>query len=50
METLHDIKIFFYTIFGAWGLYWLGFIALFIYLFVRRRKIKKTEQFEDRDN
>lgn len=50
METLHNIQLFFYSILGAYGLYLLGFMALFIYLVVRRVKIKKTEEFDDRDN
>lgn len=50
METVQNIKIFVYSMLGAYGLYILGFAALFIYLVMRRVKIKKTEEFEDRDN
>lgn len=50
METLQNIKLFAYSMLGAYGLYLLGFAVLFIYLVVRRVKIKKTEGFEDRDN
>ncbi len=47
IDTIQNV---FYSIFGAFALYWIGFLALFIYLVVRRIKIKKTEKFDDRDN
>jgi hypothetical protein len=36
--------------FGLEGVFWGGLLIILIYLIFRRIKIKKTEDFEDRDN
>ncbi len=35
---------------GFYLLFWPVMLVLLIYLVVRRNRIKKTENFEDRDN
>ena len=37
-------------ILSIYGFYWGGFLAIMIYLIVRKNKIKKQDKFEDRDN
>jgi hypothetical protein len=36
--------------FGLEGVFWGGLLIILIYLIFRRIKIKKIEDFEDRDN
>jgi len=33
-----------------WGIFWVVILILFIYLILRRAKIKNTENFGDRSN
>lgn len=37
-------------ILSIYGFYWGGFLALMIYLIIRKKKIKAQEKFEDREN
>jgi len=36
--------------FGIQALIWFGILFSLIYLIIRRHKVKKTEDFEQRDN
>jgi len=36
--------------FSAYGVFWGVCLILLVYLFIRRRKIKRRENFENRDN
>ena len=37
-------------IFGLQALMWFGILFAIIYLIIRRNRVKKTEDFEQRDN
>jgi|GEM_PF-3299558 len=38
------------VMFGLQALMWFGILFAIIYLIIRRNRVKKTEDFEQRDN